>query len=194
MDKIVKDATNNTDSTSTPPPVVPPTAKPAETTTPASTTPSVSVTPPPATPGSTTPPPVVPPTAPGSTTPPPATPPQTPGSAAKPKKSNLITFLFIAIIAIVIIVVIIMVSGNKSQKPESNNLLVPTSQPTAEMQIETSTPVPAQPTTGSLLPPGNDDQQLQKDVQGIGTTIDSNNSDLQNVDQGLNDKSVNLAE
>lgn len=55
-------------------------------------------------------------------------------------------------------------------------------------------PSGTQTNVGPLLPAGTNDAQLQQDMQNIDTTIGSASSDLGNVDQGLNDKSVNLTE
>lgn len=121
----------------------------------------------------------------------PPTQPPAPPSSASPKKFPIVPVTAIFIISIIVIMLIIIFFMKEPSKPAVNQILVPTG--ITKNMPPTSIPTPIQSNTDSL-PAGNSDTQLQQDVQNIDSTISTASSDLDSVDQGLNDQPVNLTE
>lgn len=121
-------------------------------------------------------------------TPPPSpltTPQSTPPSSPKSQKGLFATMALIVLTIIFGIAVYLM----KGPTPSSIKNTA-SSQPTTDNKLTQTNPVK----NSSALPPGNNDSQLGQDIQTLNASMDTLLSELNNVDQGMNDQSVNLTE
>lgn len=121
-------------------------------------------------------------------TPPPSpltTPQSTPPSSPKSQKGLFATMALIVLTIIFGIAVYLMKGPSPSGIKNTAN-----SQPTTDNKLTQTNPIK----NSSALPPGNNDSQLGQDIQTLNASMDTLLSELDNVDQGLNDQSVNLTE
>lgn len=109
----------------------------------------------------------------------PSTPPTTVMPA--PKKPLI---LIIALIALIVLAAIIYTMKGSSSPDIKNKPITPPSPVITQEALPTDT----------LLPTGTGETQLDQDIQNIDATIGTAESDLTNIEQGLNDQSVDLTE
>jgi hypothetical protein len=113
--------------------------------------------------------------------------PQIPLAPQTPPKSKKGLFVALAIIILLIIFGTLAYSMRKPSSPGVSEVLV---SPAATQGVS-----PTDTNKGStLLPTGTNDTQLNQDLQSIDTKIGTAESEIGNVDQGLNDQPVNLTE
>lgn len=120
---------------------------------------------------------------------PPSSPPtmtqSTPPSSPKSQKGSY------AALALIILTIIFGIAVYLMKGPSPSNIKnTANSQPTTDNKLTQTNPVK----NSSALPPGNNDSQLGQDIQTLNASMDTLLSELNNVDQGLNDQSVNLTE
>lgn len=115
----------------------------------------------------------------------PSSPQSTPPPSPKSQRG-----LLIALVLIILLIILGTVAYSMRKPLSSHGVgdVLESPYPTQEVtQPDTSK-------ENTLLPTGTNDVQLEKDLQSVDTKIGTAESDLGNVDQGLNDQSVNLTE
>lgn len=115
---------------------------------------------------------------------------QLPQTPAPPPGSHNGLLIAIGLLALAILLgIIIYLMRGPSQNTPGTSLI-----PTKGIEYTPSPESPRDTSTDSALPKGTGDTQLDQDIKNIDGTLDTTESNLGNVDQGLNDQSVNLTE
>lgn len=118
---------------------------------------------------------------------PPSSPPTTAQSTppSSPSSKGLLIAVALLFLALISGILVYFIRANSSSPV--GDILVSPAPTQKEAQTDTNK-------EGTLLPTGTNDAQLNQDIQTIDTKIGTAESNLGNVDQGLNDQSVNLTE
>ncbi|MBU3979485.1 hypothetical protein KJ980_07975 [Patescibacteria group bacterium] len=116
----------------------------------------------------------------------PPTPPTPPTTVMPTPKKPLI--LILALIALIVFATIVYLMKSSSSPDIKNTSNIPA--PTAKQNITPTVTIE----NNTLLPTGTSAAQLDQDIQNIDTELGTLESNLENVDQGLNDQSLDLTE
>ena len=123
----------------------------------------------------------------------PQTPPSSPPTITQstpPSSPNSQKGLFAAL-ALIVLTIIFGIGVYLIKGPTPSSIKnTANSQPTTDNKLTQTNPIK----NSSILPAGNNDSQLGQDIQTLNASMDTLLSELDNVDQGLNDQSINLTE
>ena len=112
--------------------------------------------------------------------------------APQPKKSNTAIFVILGVIALILVFgALIFIMKKTNIRSDATPVITAQTSQVPTMSIQNQSTV--NPTTPAL-PPGNNDTQLNQDMQTVNNSISSSDAKLNGVNQGLNDQSVNLTE
>jgi hypothetical protein len=114
----------------------------------------------------------------------PSVPSPTPEPSPAPKRPFIIAFVVIVLVIIFGVVVYLMRGPSSTTVTPSTSVDMSPGAMEGDKMME----------TGSGLPEGTSDSQLEQDVQSIETSLEEAGKELVGVEEGLNDQSVDLSE